>query len=65
MAVGIGLAYDLRNPARWHRHPASLYGQNVEPISWADGLGFGSVWPTEDHFCGDGHAPSPLPIAAA
>lgn len=63
--VTFGLAYDFRNPVRWHRDPEELYRQNLEQISWAEGLGFGSVWLTEHHFCEDGYTPSPLPIAAA
>lgn len=63
--VRFGLWYDFRNPARWRRPFEQLYAQVLEQITWAEELGFGSVWLTEHHFCDDGYTPSPLVIAAA
>jgi alkanesulfonate monooxygenase SsuD/methylene tetrahydromethanopterin reductase-like flavin-dependent oxidoreductase (luciferase family) len=61
----IGLWYDFRNPRQWRRRFEDLYRESIEQISWAEGLGFGSVWLTEHHFCDDGYTPSPLVLAAA
>ena len=63
--INFGLWYDFRNPARWRVPFEQLYAQTLEQISWAEGIGFESVWLTEHHFCADGYAPSPLVIAAA
>jgi alkanesulfonate monooxygenase SsuD/methylene tetrahydromethanopterin reductase-like flavin-dependent oxidoreductase (luciferase family) len=63
--VTFGLAYDFRNPLQWRREPEELYRQLLKQITWAEGLGIGSVWLTEHHFCEDGYTPSPLTIAAA
>ena len=63
--INFGLWYDFRNPARWRVPFEQLYAQTLEQISWAEGIGFESVWLTEHHFCDDGYAPSPLVIAAA
>ena len=63
--INFGLWYDFRNPARWRVPFEQLYAQTLEQISWAEGIGFESVWLTEHHFCDDGYTPSPLVIAAA
>jgi len=63
--VNFGLWYDFRNPARWRVPFERLYQQALEQISWAETIGFNSVWLTEHHFCDDGYTPSPLVIAAA
>lgn len=65
MTVTFGLWYDFRNPPRWHRPFGQMYRDYLEQITRAEGLGFGSVWLTEHHFCEDGYTPSPLVIAAA
>jgi alkanesulfonate monooxygenase SsuD/methylene tetrahydromethanopterin reductase-like flavin-dependent oxidoreductase (luciferase family) len=61
----IGLWYDLRNPPDLKRSTSTLYRQVLEQISWAETLGFGSVWFSEHHFTDDGYTPSPLVVAAA
>jgi alkanesulfonate monooxygenase SsuD/methylene tetrahydromethanopterin reductase-like flavin-dependent oxidoreductase (luciferase family) len=63
--VNFGLWYDLRNPARWRVPFEQLYRQTLDQISWAETIGFDSVWLTEHHFCDDGYTPSPLVIAAS
>lgn len=60
-----GLWYDFRNPEPWRRPFASLYREVLDQIAWAEGLGLGSVWLTEHHFCDDGYTPSPFVLAAA
>lgn len=60
-----GLWYAFRNPAQWHRPYHDLYAEIIEQIVWAEGIGYDDVWLTEHHFAPDGHAPSPLPQAAA
>jgi alkanesulfonate monooxygenase SsuD/methylene tetrahydromethanopterin reductase-like flavin-dependent oxidoreductase (luciferase family) len=61
----IGLWYDLRNPLQWRRSYTDLYREVIDQIAWAEGLGFGSAWFTEHHFCDDGYTPSPLVVASA
>jgi alkanesulfonate monooxygenase SsuD/methylene tetrahydromethanopterin reductase-like flavin-dependent oxidoreductase (luciferase family) len=63
--VRFGLWYDLRNPAPWRRPYEQLYREVLDQITWAEDLGFASVWLTEHHFCDDGYTPSPLVVAAA
>ncbi len=60
-----GLWYDFRNPAPSQLSFEDLYRENLRQISWAEELGFGSVWLTEHHFVADGYTPSPLVLAAA
>lgn len=60
-----GLWYDFRNPPQWHRPFGTFYRQVLDQIQWAEGLGLGSVWLTEHHFCEDGYTPSPFTLAAA
>jgi alkanesulfonate monooxygenase SsuD/methylene tetrahydromethanopterin reductase-like flavin-dependent oxidoreductase (luciferase family) len=63
--VNFGLWYDFRNPPPSAVSFEALYRASLEQISWAETLGFDSVWLTEHHFCADGYTPSPLVIAAA
>lgn len=63
--VTFGLAYDFRNPEPWRTSRERLYRETLDQISWAEELGYRSVWLTEHHFCDDGYTPSPLTIAAA
>lgn len=60
-----GLWYDFRNPSRWHRPFSAFYREVLDQIAWAEGLGLGSAWLTEHHFCEDGYTPSPFTLAAA
>ena len=60
-----GLWYAFRNPPQWHQPYQDLYAEVLEQIVWAEQLGYDDVWLTEHHFAEDGHAPSPLPQAAA
>ena len=63
--VNFGLWYDFRNPARWRVPFETMYAQTLEQITWAESIGFDSVWLSEHHFCDDGSTPSPLVLAAA
>lgn len=63
--VNFGLWYDFRNPPSSGRAFEVLYQETLRQITWAETLGFDSVWLTEHHFCADGYTPSPLVIAAA
>jgi len=63
--VNFGLWYDFRNPGPRERSFEKLYSECLQQISWAESLGFDSVWLTEHHFCEDGYTPSPLVIAGA
>ena len=60
-----GLWYAFRNPEQWRRPYQDLYAEIIEQIVWGESLGYDDVWLTEHHFAPDGHAPSPLPQAAA
>lgn len=62
--VRFGLWYDFRNPVPG-RSFTTLYREVLEQIAWAEGLGLGSVWLTEHHFCEDGYTPSPFVLASA
>lgn len=55
--LDLGLYYDFRHPHRW--------GEILDQISWAESLGFGSVWISEHHFLPDGYASGTMPLAAA
>ncbi len=63
--VNFGLWYDFRNPGLGNRSFERLYAESLEQITWAEGLGFDSVWLSEHHFCEDGYTPSPLVSAGA
>ncbi len=63
--LSFGLWYAFRNPAPWRRSYRDLYAETLEQIVWAENLGYSDVWLTEHHFAEDGHAPSPLALAAA
>jgi len=60
-----GLWYAFRNPLPLRRSYQDIYAEILEQITWAEGIGDDDVWLTEHHFTEDGHAPSPLPQAAA
>ena len=64
-SVRFGLWYDFRNPEPWRQPFEQLYRATLEQITWAESLGYGSVWLSEHHFTDDGYTPSPLVIAAA
>ncbi len=57
--------YDFRNPPQWHRDSSALYGEVLDQISWADSLGFSTVWLSEHHFTDEGYLPAIMPMLAA
>jgi probable F420-dependent oxidoreductase len=59
-----GIWYDFRNPEPWRRPWGQLYSALLEQISWADSLGFDSVWLSEHHFTDEGYLPSMFPMLA-
>ena len=65
MPVRFGLAYDFRNPERWHRPWPELFAALLDQIAFAEELGFDSIWITEHHFVDDGYTPSPMTLLAA
>lgn len=60
-----GIWYDFRNPEPWRQPWGHLYDALLEQISWADTLGFESVWLSEHHVTGEGYLPSLFPLLAA
>ncbi|MFD7291882.1 LLM class flavin-dependent oxidoreductase [Streptomyces sp. NPDC059897] len=63
--MDVGLLFDLRNPAQWHRPWADHYARSLEYCEEADRRGAGGVWFTEHHLFDDGYLPQPLTFAAA
>jgi alkanesulfonate monooxygenase SsuD/methylene tetrahydromethanopterin reductase-like flavin-dependent oxidoreductase (luciferase family) len=63
--VNFGLIVDLRNPSRWRKDPAQLYGHTLEVCEEGDRLGVHSIWTTEHHLFDDDYLPRPLTYAAA
>jgi alkanesulfonate monooxygenase SsuD/methylene tetrahydromethanopterin reductase-like flavin-dependent oxidoreductase (luciferase family) len=63
--LNIGVFFDLRNPAEWHRRDARVYGFALEMCEEAERVGVHSVWFTEHHLFDDGYLTQPLVFAAA
>ncbi|QNP75243.1 LLM class flavin-dependent oxidoreductase [Streptomyces roseirectus] len=61
----VGLLFDLRNPAQWHRPWPDHYAHALELCEEADRRGADGVWFTEHHLFEDGYLPQPLTFAAA
>jgi probable F420-dependent oxidoreductase len=64
-SMKFGIWYDFRNPEPWRRPWTDLYSALLEQITWADSLGFDSVWLSEHHFTDEGYLPSLFPMLAA
>ncbi|MCC7363008.1 MAG: LLM class flavin-dependent oxidoreductase [Dehalococcoidia bacterium] len=60
-----GLVYDFRNPAAWRKPWPEVYQGLLQQVTYAEELGYDSIWLTEHHFVEDGYTPSPVPIMAA
>jgi alkanesulfonate monooxygenase SsuD/methylene tetrahydromethanopterin reductase-like flavin-dependent oxidoreductase (luciferase family) len=60
----LGVWYDFRNPLAWRIPWQQLYNETLDQASWAEELGFNSVWLSEHHFTDDGYMPS-VPSALA
>lgn len=63
--VAFGVWYDVRNPLRWRVSWDRLYAETFEQITWAEQLGFASVWVSEHHATEDGYLPAVFPFLAA
>ncbi|MFM9441683.1 LLM class flavin-dependent oxidoreductase [Streptomyces acidiscabies] len=61
----VGLLFDLRNPAQWHRPWPDHYARALELCEEAERRGADGVWLTEHHLFEDGYLPQPLTFAAA
>ena len=61
----VGAYFDMRNPARWRRDPAELYGSFPELCVEVERVGLDSIWVTEHHGFDDDYLPSPLTMLAA
>lgn len=63
--TGVGVYFDLRNPAQWRQKPSRLYGFTIEACQEAERLGASSAWFSEHHLFDDDYLTSPLTMAAA
>jgi alkanesulfonate monooxygenase SsuD/methylene tetrahydromethanopterin reductase-like flavin-dependent oxidoreductase (luciferase family) len=63
--VNYGIWHDFRNPPQWHVPYDRLYRENLEQITWAEQLGYESVWVSEHHVTDEGYLPSVFPMLAA
>ncbi|MFI5953189.1 LLM class flavin-dependent oxidoreductase [Cryptosporangium sp. NPDC051539] len=61
----VGVYFDMRNPERWRREPAELYGAFPELCEVAEHVGLDSIWATEHHGFDDDYLPAPLTLLAA
>jgi probable F420-dependent oxidoreductase len=62
--VGLGL-FTGQIPASSSRTFAREYGQTLDLVRLAEGVGFDSAWVSEHHGASDGYLPSLLPMLAA
>ena len=62
--VRFGLWYDFRNPPPSTLSFETLYQENLKQISWAETLGFESVWLTEHHQAARGEESAGVVAAA-
>ncbi|MBF4997419.1 LLM class flavin-dependent oxidoreductase [Nocardia sp. BSTN01] len=63
--MDVGVYFDMRNPARWRRDPAEMYGAFPELCEEVEHLGLDSIWATEHHGFSDDYLPAPLTLLAA
>jgi alkanesulfonate monooxygenase SsuD/methylene tetrahydromethanopterin reductase-like flavin-dependent oxidoreductase (luciferase family) len=61
----VGAYFDMRNPQRWRRDPAELYGSFLELCEEVEQVGLDSIWVSEHHGFDDDYLPSPLTLLAA
>lgn len=64
LTFGFGMVTAQRDP-RDARTDADLYADVLDLATYAEELGFDSLWLSEHHFVDDGYMPSLLPVAAA
>jgi alkanesulfonate monooxygenase SsuD/methylene tetrahydromethanopterin reductase-like flavin-dependent oxidoreductase (luciferase family) len=58
------MRYDMRAPD-FGAAPVELYAASLEQVSWADRVGFDTVYLAEHHGAEDGYCPAPMVQAAA
>lgn len=63
--LNLGLMFSFRNPAAWRRPFVDVYRDELDLVTYAEELGFDTIWLTEHHFADDGYSPSIIPLAAA
>jgi probable F420-dependent oxidoreductase len=54
----LGVWYDFRNPVEYRQPWGQLYRELLDQASYAEELGFDSVWLSEHHFTDEGYLPS-------
>lgn len=64
-APTLGLLFDVRNPAAWHRDWSHAIGSALDQVVEAERLGAGAIWATEHHDFEDGYLSQPLTFLAA
>ena len=62
MGIRLALRYDMRAPSIG-APAAALYPAVVEQCSFADAVGFDTVYLAEHHGADDGYCPSPMVLA--
>jgi probable F420-dependent oxidoreductase len=61
----LGVWYDFRNPARWRVPWPQLYQETLDQASYAEQLGFSSIWLSEHHFSEEGYLPALMAMLGA
>lgn len=54
----LGVWYDFRNPVEYRQPWPQLYRELLDQASYAEELGFDSIWLSEHHFTDEGYLPS-------
>jgi probable F420-dependent oxidoreductase len=57
----LGVWYDFRNPVEYRQPWSQLYTELLDQASYAEELGFDSIWLSEHHFTDEGYLPS-MPV---
>ena len=62
--IRFGYAFDMRNPAPWHKPWADHYREILDFVAWSETVGYEQVCIAEHHGDEDGYCPSPLVVCA-